>query len=107
MFQNRGLTIIIRPAIKEESQDSSVGRVTRLWSRRMMSCGLIATRCKRFFFLHCIDTCFGAHPVFCLMDNGASFPEGKTIRATLITHFQLVQRFRLCGAIPALVHMPS
>jgi hypothetical protein len=42
-----------------------------------------------------------------LMDNGASFPEGKTIRVTLITHFQLVQRFRMCGAIPALVHMPS
>ena len=106
VFQNRGLKII-RPAIKEQSQDSSVSRVTSPWSGgKSDKLQLASHQVQEILSARCWDSFWCPHSLL-LMDTGASLSEGKIIRATLITRFQLVQRFRKYGPIPTIVHMPS
>jgi hypothetical protein len=55
-----------------KSRDSSVSIVTGSTVG-----GLIPGRRRDLYLLHGVQTSFGAHPVFCPMGTGGSFPGGK------------------------------
>jgi hypothetical protein len=61
-----------------------------------------------FSLHHRIQTGSGAYPASYPVGTGGSFPEGKTARGVeLTTHFHLVPRSRMRGAIPPHSHTSS
>jgi hypothetical protein len=96
-----------RPGIKEDSQDSSVSRVSRPWSGRESDELRFNTYQVQEIFV-----CTVLRLVLLPIQSstwwilGRLFPKVKQ-RVLLMTHSQLVQRFRMCGAVPPLVHTTS
>lgn len=91
------------------SQDSLGGtQEIRLTAGRPRKRGLVSGKGKRFsFFIHSSQIGSGTQHIYSSICNGVAFSGGKTAGVVQLTNYiNLVQRTKMTGATPPLLHTP-
>ena len=90
-----------------ESQDNTVGTLTRQRVGQLRNHDAHPSKGKRIFLLQSIESCSRDGSISYSVSNGESFyrnTSGQSTKQT--THSHLVLTLRMYGAIPPLPHMP-